>query len=412
MPDPEQRPRPTKERVRRIAMSGALALFLTAGLAAGIRWLIETRHFESTDNAYVGGDIVPIAPQVEGTVIAVHAVYTDLVQVGDELVTLDPADARIDLEQAQAELAQTVREVHSARLANASLAAEIELREANLAKAEQDLARRRDLTSSVAISAEELDHAETDARAARSDLLAAREKLATNRALTGDGPIAGNPRVREAAATLHAAYLDWQRTAVRAPVTGHVARSSVQPGQRVEPGASLMAVVALDRLWVDANFRESQLKAMRIGQPVTLQADMYGKEVTYHGEVRGLGAGTGSAFSLLPPQNATGNWVKVVQRLPVRITLDPEELTRHPLRVGLSMRVKVDIRDRSGHQLAQRPRAGAAARTDVYSGLDRAADRLVAAIIAANDGSDLTAVSAVESVDAGGRQWPSDDGPE
>jgi len=396
MTTPDASTREKRLQTRRIAMLSALLVFAALGLAAFVWWYIEARNFETTDNAYVGGDVVPVSAKVAGTVVAIRAGTTDLVRAGDELVALDPTDTQIALDAAEAELAQTVREVHSLRVANASLAAEVQLREANLAKAEQDLARRRDLTNRVAISVEELQHAETAAQAARSDLLAAREKLATNRALTGDGPITDHPRVRRAAAMVRAAFLDHKRTSIAAPVTGYVARSAVQLGQSVVPGEPLLAVVPLANVWVDANFQESQLAHMRIGQAVTLEADMYGSDVVYHGKVVGLGAGTGSAFSLLPAQNATGNWVKVVQRLPVRISLQPKELLQNPLRVGLSMTAKVDISDRSGQQLARQPRQGAGSRTDVYAGLDTAADQRVAAIIADNVGSAARAASSPE----------------
>ncbi|MFA7555892.1 MAG: HlyD family efflux transporter periplasmic adaptor subunit [Spongiibacteraceae bacterium] len=371
---------------RRVAMISAASIFTVIGLVAAVWWFIEMSHYQSTDDAYVNGNVVTITPQVAGTVIAISAENTDLVHAGDELVALDEADVKVALDQAEASLAQTVREVHSRRVTNASLSAEVELREAQLVKAEQDLVRRKDLASSGAVSSEELHHVETAVKAARSDLLAAREKLATNRALTGDGEMADNPQVLHAAANVRSAYMNWRRTAVPAPVSGYVAKRSVQLGQRVQPGDALMAVVPLGEVWVDANFKESQLEDMRIGQPVVLEADIYGSSVVYHGSIAGLGAGTGSAFSLLPAQNATGNWIKVVQRVPVRVVLDAKELAQHPLRLGLSVTAKVDISDLSGHQLATQSRPGKAYQTNVYADLDSAADQRVAAIIIANNG--------------------------
>lgn len=371
---------------RRVAMISAASIFTVIGLVAAVWWFIEMSHYQSTDDAYVNGNVVTITPQVAGTVIAISAENTDLVHAGDELVALDEADVKVVLDQAEASLAQTVREVHSRRVTNASLSAEVELREAQLVKAEQDLVRRKDLASSGAVSSEELHHVETAVKAARSDLLAAREKLATNRALTGDGEMADNPQVLHAAANVRSAYMNWRRTAVPAPVSGYVAKRSVQLGQRVQPGDALMAVVPLGEVWVDANFKESQLEDMRIGQPVVLEADIYGSSVVYHGSIAGLGAGTGSAFSLLPAQNATGNWIKVVQRVPVRVVLDAKELAQHPLRLGLSVTAKVDISDLSGHQLATQSRPGKAYQTNVYADLDSAADQRVAAIIIANNG--------------------------
>ena len=396
MTTPEVEYQPQRARQRRVAMTVAALVFAAIGLVAGVWWFLEASHYESTDDAYVGGNIVTITPQVAGTVVSIRADNTDLVRAGEDLVSLDPADAKVALEQADAELAQTVREVHSLQVTNASLSAEVELRQTQLAKAQQDLARRRDLSASGAVSAEELHHAETAVKAARSDLLATREKLATNRALTGDGPIAGNPRVQRAAAKVRSAYLDWRRASIPAPVTGYVARRAVQLGQRVHPGDALLAVVPLGEVWVDANFKENQLEDMRIGQPVTLAADLYGGSVTYHGTIAGLSAGTGAAFSLLPAQNATGNWIKVVQRVPVRVKLDPRELQEHPLRIGLSMSARVDVSDLSGHQLAQQVRDNSTYHTEVYAGLGGDADRRVAAIIAANDGAEPMAGKVAE----------------
>ncbi len=380
-------------RHRRVAMISATVIFALAGIAAGSWWYLVARHYESTDDAYVGGNVVTVTPQLGGTVISIHADDTDLVRAGDELVVLDPTDTQVALDQAEAELAQTVREVHSQRVSNASLSADVDLRETRLRKAEQDLARRKDLADSGAVSSEELHHAETATRAARADLLAAQEKLATNRAITGAGPIADNPQVKRAAANVRSAYLDWRRSTIPAPVSGYVAKRSVQLGQQVHPGDALLAVVPLGEVWVDANFKEGQLQRMRIGQPVTLEADMYGSSVTYHGTVVGLGAGTGSAFSLLPAQNATGNWIKVVQRVPVRVKLDAAELGDHPLRIGLSVTAKVDVSDTGGEQLARSPRQGEAYVTDVYANLDREADQRVAAIVAANDGDEPIAAN-------------------
>src|SRR6185312_12514193 len=208
----------------------------------------------------------------------------------------------------------------------------------------------------------------------------------TTRALVENTQVASHPEVQAAAARVHAAYLDLQRDTLVAPVSGHVAKRAVQVGQRVQPGTPLMAVVPLSQVWVDANFKETQLQHMRIGQPVTLESDLYGGGVEYHGHVEGLGVGTGSAFSLLPAQNATGNWIKIVQRLPVRIELDRGELQQHPLRIGLSMDAKVNLHDQSGSVLSQKAPDKPVFSTDVYERGSREADALIAKIIADNSG--------------------------
>jgi membrane fusion protein (multidrug efflux system) len=377
----------TNPRRRRIALLLASAVFLTLGAAYGGYWALSARYLESTDDAYVAGNIVQVTPQVAGTVVAIAADDTDFIKAGDRLVMLDPADSKVALDQAEAALAQTVRSVRSVYATNATLAANVALQDSELAKVQADLHRRRNLARTGAIAYEELNHAETAVKVAQADLLAAKEKLATNRAFTDGIEVDHHPQVRLAAAKLREAYLAYQRSTVPASVSGHIAKRAVQLGQHVAPGTPLMAIVPLDQLWIDANFKEGQLARMRIGQPVRLEADLYGGEVVYHGTIVGLAAGTGSAFSLLPPQNATGNWIKVVQRLPVRVALDPAELKRRPLRIGLSMTATVDVRDQSGAQLATATRPQHAYQTAVFDGQTAAAEQRVQHIIAANDGS-------------------------
>jgi membrane fusion protein (multidrug efflux system) len=300
-------------------------------------------------------------------------------------VDLDEADAKVALDQAEAQLAQTVREVRTLFATNDSLAASVNLREADVAKAKEDFNRRQALAGTGAVSGEELGHARTALAAAEAALSAAKEQLASNRALIDHTTVEQHPNVARAAARVREAWLAYERASIPAPVTGYVAKRAVQVGQRVNPGASLMAVIPLDQVWVDANFKEGQLRQMRLGQPVTLTADVYGNKVEYHGKVAGLGAGTGSAFALLPAQNATGNWIKVVQRVPVRVALDAKELAAHPLRVGLSMNVEVNVRDQSGSQLAEGVRREApVAQTAVFTEESKGADALVGRIIAAN----------------------------
>ena len=370
---------------RKKLLAAVLGTFAAAGIAYAIYWATVARYIEDTDDAYVSGNVVQITPQVAGTVVAIDVDDTQFVHAGDKLVQLDNADADVTLRRAEARLAQTVREVRNLFADKKQLEAEVEKREVDLAKVRADLARRERLAGSGAVSAEELQHARETVRSAESALAAAREQLAGNRALVDNTSIAHHPNVERAAAEVRAAFLDYRRTVLPAPVAGVVAKRSVQLGQRVSPGAPLMAIVPLDEVWVDANFKEGQLGNIRVGQPVRLTADANGVE--YHGTVEGFGAGTGSAFALLPAQNATGNWIKVVQRLPVRIALDPRELEAHPLAVGLSMEVEVDVHRQDGA-----PPAHATAGTDwsyrtaVFTEENRVVESLIAGIIERNGG--------------------------
>ncbi|GKS89932.1 MULTISPECIES: efflux RND transporter periplasmic adaptor subunit [unclassified Acidovorax] len=385
---------------RRKALISLAAVVVVAGGAWGVYdWLVAS-HYEDTDNAYVQGNVIQITPQTGGTVMSILADDTDFVKAGAALVKLDPADASVALEQAEAGLAQAVRQARTLYANNGSLNAQISLRQADVAKARSDIARATDdlrrrqaLSGNGAVSKEELNHAQSQLDAARTALAAAeagvvsaREQLASNQSLTQGISVDQNPNVLAAAGKVREAYLAARRTDLPAPVDGYVARRTVQLGQRVAAGTPLMTVVPLNQVWVDANFKENQLRNLRLGQPAKLTADLYGKKVEYTGTIAGMGVGTGSAFALLPAQNATGNWIKVVQRVPVRIAIDAEQLRTHPLRVGLSMDVKVDTQDRSGHLLADAPRTQAVAQTAVYDDLDKGAGADVARIIAANAG--------------------------
>jgi membrane fusion protein, multidrug efflux system len=378
-------PETPPERKRKPMMLLLTVIFVATGIGYASWWNLFGRYVEETDDAYVAGNVVQITPQTHGTVLAIHADNTDYVEVGETLVELDKADAQLALDQAKAQLAQTVREVRTLFATSDSLAASVDLRKADVEKARDDLARRKTLNDSGAVSSEELEHARTTLAAADAALTAAREEYASNHALIDNTSVAEHPNVLKEAARVHAAWLALDRTGIPAPVSGYVAKRAVQLGQQVAPGVPLMAVIPLDQLWVDANFKEGQLRQMRIGQAVTLTSDVYGNAIEYHGKVVGLSAGTGSAFALLPAQNASGNWIKVVQRVPVRIALDTDELSKHPLRVGLSMRVKVDLHDQSGSQLADSAsRKQSSHRTAVYTRQDSGADALVQGIIEAN----------------------------
>ena len=318
-------------------------------------WLGYARFYESTDDAYVAGDLVNVMSQVSGTVVSIGADENDLIEAGQELVRLDATDARIALQDAEEQLARTVRQTRTVFANRDQLRAIVDQRLADLARAQADYGRRRNLAASGAVSGEELGHAADAVKAARDALVAAEKNLAASSALVGRTGVADNPDVRAAATQVERAWLALVRTSVRAPVRGYVARRAVQLGERIAPGAPLMSIVPLGRLWIEANFREVQLRRMRIGQHARVVADLYGGHVTFEGRVQGLGMGTGSAFALLPAQNATGNWIKVVQRVPVRISLDPQQLAAHPLRIGLSTVATVDVHDTGGPQLAQRP---------------------------------------------------------
>ncbi|UBM09464.1 HlyD family efflux transporter periplasmic adaptor subunit [Cupriavidus metallidurans] len=377
-----------RTRKRLLALLGLGALVAAAGY--GAYYYSVARFHEDTDDAYVNGNLVQLTPQVSGTVVAVNADDTEIVRAGDAIVTLDPADARIALANAEAALGQTVRQVSALYVNNNTLAATVQQRQVDLSRARDDLRRRSEAAESGAVAAEDVAHARDTVKAAEAALETAKQQLASNHALTDQASVADHPSVQAAATRVRDAYLANARNTLPAPVTGYVARRSVQVGQRVAPGNPLMAIVPLDGVWVDANFKEVQLKHIRIGQPVELHADLYGGKVTYHGKVVGFSAGTGSAFSALPAQNATGNWIKVVQRLPVRIALDPVELRAHPLQVGLSMQVDVATRERGGELSPAKGTSTpirTAYRTDVFERYGAEADSEIDRIIARNSNS-------------------------
>jgi membrane fusion protein, multidrug efflux system len=351
-------PSPTAQQLRRRRRTWLLMLtaaLLVVALVVLAWWLLYARFYESTDDSYVAGDLVNVMPQVSGTVVAINADETDRVSVGQELVRLDTTDLKIALQDSEQQLARTVRQTHTVFANRDQLAALVAQRRADLARAQADFDRRKNLTHSGAVSAEELSHARDELNAAGDALLAAQKNLAASNALVANTGVADNPDVQAAATAVERDWLAVQRASIRAPVSGYVARRSVQLGDRIAPGTPLMSIVPLNRMWIEANFKEVQLNRMRIGQPVRVIADLYGRHVEFRGTVEGLGMGTGAAFALLPAQNATGNWIKVVQRVPVRITLDPQQLAEHPLRIGLSTTATVDVRSSSGEQLARTP---------------------------------------------------------
>ncbi|MEK6348344.1 MAG: HlyD family efflux transporter periplasmic adaptor subunit [Burkholderia sp.] len=404
MSDPQQNAagaaKPNNTKRKRLMLLLAVIIVIAA-VAYGFYYFLVARFHEETDDAYVNGNVVQITPQVTGTVIAVNADDTQTVTAGSPLVKLDPADAQVALQQAEANLAQTVRQVRGLFVNDDQYRAQVTLRQTDLSKAQDDLRRRLAVAQTGAVSQEEISHARDAVKAAQASVDAAQQQLASNRALTANTTIADHPNVLAAASKVRDAYLANARNTLPAPVTGYVAKRSVQVGQRVAPGSPLMSVVPLNAVWVDANFKEVQLTHMRIGQPVELSADIYGSSVTYHGKVVGFSAGTGSAFSLLPAQNATGNWIKVVQRLPVRIALDPKELEQHPLRIGLSMQVNVDIQNDQGGQLGNVQNT--VYQTDVFAKYGDEANAEIARIIAENAGGAGAARTSAAAPAATGR---------
>nr|WP_279089966.1 HlyD family efflux transporter periplasmic adaptor subunit [Comamonas thiooxydans] len=361
-----------REQRRNRLLAGLAGMVLLAGAAAGAYWWLHASHFVSTDNAYAAAEVAQVTPSIGGTVLEVLVRDTQAVKQGDVLVRIDPTDARLALAQAEAELARAMRRVKGYVANDGGLKAQVTAREADekraaaqllaveadMERATIDLQRRQALARSGSVSGEELTQAQNAFAAAKAQLasaVAAQAQARANReaaigakqvnaTLIEGADAETNPEVQLAQARRDQAQVDLDRSTVRAPVDGVVARRSVQIGQRVQAGAPLMTVVPVQRIYVDANFKEGQLGKVRVGQRVQLQSDLYGSDVKYSGTVVGFSGGSGSAFAAIPAQNATGNWIKVVQRLPVRIQLDAAELARNPLRVGLSMQVTVDTR--------------------------------------------------------------------
>ncbi|MGN6707148.1 MAG: efflux RND transporter periplasmic adaptor subunit [Rhodanobacter sp.] len=370
---------------RRRALLIVAAAFILAGLAWFALWFFVFSTRVKTDNAYVGGNQVAISAQVPGTVVAILADDTQRVEAGQVLVRLDPTDAKVRLEQARSALAQAVRGVRQQTSSASSADAQVDAARLALQKADADLKRHLPLLAAHAESPEIVQHLRDGVAQARAALAGAQAQAAAAHAAIEGTDVARNPGVMQARANFSAAWIAAQRNAIYAPVSGYVAQRSVQLGNSVQPGQQLMTVVPLHDLWVEANFKESQLRHIRIGQPATVVSDLYGDDAVFHGKVIGLGAGTGSVFSLLPAQNATGNWIKIVQRIPVRVVFtDPKQLEQHPLRLGMSLNVDVNLHDRSGPTLAQRTPSQPAFSTDIYQQQLARADAEIKEIIHAN----------------------------
>ena len=383
-----QSPQPSanKKKKRKSVLIVLALIFVLIGIAWGAYWFLVLRHFQETDDAYVAGNQVQVMAQVSGSVNKVWFEDTDFVKKGDVLVSLDKTDAEQAFEKAQTALATSVRQTHQLMINAKQYQATITLRQTALTQAEADLKRREPLGASNLIGREELQHARDAVASAKAELDVAVQQYNANQAMILNTSLENQPAVKQSAAELRDAWLALQRTDIRSPMDGFVSRRSVQVGSQISTSTPLLAVVPATNLWIDANFKETQLAGVRIGQPATVVADIYGDDVVYHGKVVGLDMGTGSAFSLLPAQNATGNWIKVVQRLPVRIELNPEDIAKHPLRIGLSTLVKIDTTSPEGSTLATSVRQQAAYSSNALA-IDLApVNQLITDIVRANAG--------------------------
>ena len=369
------------KRSRNLAILGSV--FALAGLAYLLYWLLVASKREVTEDAYVGGDLVQVSARVGGTVIAITGKDMDLVQAGDTLLQFDSTDAQTQLQKAANALAGSARQFRQQHEQANQLDAAIAVQKLQLARAKEDLQRREPLAQQQAIADEELAHARTAVEVAQAALTQTQRQASTIHALIDGTTARTNPTVLQAKAAYVDAWLAAQRNAVVAPVTGYVTQHNVQLGQRIQPGQTLLTIVPLHNLWVDANFKEAQLRNLRIGQSAEVVSDLYGSDVTYHGKVVGIGVGTGAAFALLPAQNASGNWIKVTQRVPVKIALDAPEIASHPLRIGLSTTTTIDTHDRSGLMLSDANSQPASESTQIYntdlSQVDAEAERIIAA---------------------------------
>jgi len=358
-------------------------VILVAAIGYGIYWFLTARFYESTDDAYVAGNVVAVTSRENATVTSLHADNTQTVRQGQLLIEMDPSVADVNMAAAEANLARTVRSVRGEFSGADTYRAQLAQSEVALSQARADLQRRQAASADGAVSAEELAHARQAVEAAEAQVDAAHGGLDHSLSQVEGTDVADNPDVLAAEAQLRTAAIVLGHMRIVAPVDGVIAQRTVQVGQQVQAGTPLMAVVPLSTVWVDANFKEVQLQDMRVGQPVTVTADVYGGSVVYHGHIEGLGAGSGSAFALLPPQNASGNWIKIVQRVPVRIALDPQELASHPLRVGLSVAASVDVRDTSGVQVTDQM-AGGTMTADTGEDTTASSDVIIAKILADN----------------------------
>ena len=373
-----------KSQQRKKGLSIFILLLLLIAIGSAAYWFFFIKGFEETEDAYVSGNQVMVSAQVAGNISKINVDNMDPVQAGDVLLELDDTNAKLSFEQAKSNLANAVRQISQLNYTVKQLKSAVRANEITLAQVQGNLNRRVQLVKDGAIDKESFQHAKEAVELAKANLTTSQNQLEANQALLLDGPLSEQPQIQSAVSNLKQAWLNLERTKIRSPIKGYVARRNAQVGQAVSVGGALMAVVTTDQMWLDANFKETQLTHMRIGQPVEIHFDLYGKDKTFNGKVVGIEMGTGSAFSLLPTQNATGNWIKVVQRVPVRIQLDPQQLIENPLRIGLSATVKVNVSDSQGETLRDQAPATTLYSTNVLQYDESAINNLIESIIRDN----------------------------
>ena len=373
-----------KSQQRKKGLSIFILLLLLIAIGSAAYWYLFIKGFEETEDAYVSGNQVMVSAQVAGNISKINVDNMDPVQAGDVLLELDDTNAKLSFEQAKSNLANAVRQISQLNYTVKQLKSAVRANEITLAQAQGNLNRRVQLVKDGAIDKESFQHAKEAVELAKANLTTSQNQLEANQALLLDGPLSEQPQIQSAVSNLKQAWLNLERTKIRSPIKGYVARRNAQVGQAVSVGGALMAVVTTDQMWLDANFKETQLTHMRIGQPVEIHFDLYGKDKTFNGKVVGIEMGTGSAFSLLPTQNATGNWIKVVQRVPVRIQLDPQQLAENPLRIGLSATVKVNVSDSQGETLRDQAPSTTLYSTNVLQYDESAVNNLIESIIRDN----------------------------
>lgn len=373
-----------KSQQRKKGLSIFILLLLLIAIGSAAYWFFFIKGFEETEDAYVSGNQVMVSSQVAGNISKINFDNMDPVQAGDVLLELDDTNAKLSFEQAKSNLANAVRQISQLNYTVKQLKSAVRANEITLAQAQGNLNRRVQLVKDGAIDKESFQHAKEAVELAKANLTTSQNQLEANQALLLDGPLSEQPQIQSAVSNLKQAWLNLERTKIRSPIKGYVARRNAQVGQAVSIGGALMAVVTTDQMWLDANFKETQLTHMRIGQPVKIHFDLYGKDKTFDGKVVGIEMGTGSAFSLLPTQNATGNWIKVVQRVPVRIQLDPQQLAENPLRIGLSATVKVNVSDNQGETLRNQAPGTTLYSTNVLQYDESAVNNLIESIIRDN----------------------------
>lgn len=389
---PPNEPLPEKKdysKHRKPILLGAIFIFLLIALACFLYWLIWLRFEESTDDAYVDGNMVTLTPQISGIVTSINADDTDYVKKNQCIIQLDPTDSSIAFQQNKANLAENLRNVVKMFEKVKELQAEIEVKKADLYIAQVDFENRRNLVDAGGVSKEDYAHSEAHFHAAFADLQRVEHQLTSAIAQIDGTSVTTHPLVEMAKDQLRESWVKLQRCQIRTPVSGLIAQRTIQLGEWVNPAQPLLAIIPPDQMWITANFKEIQLAKMKIGQPVKMRADIYGDDVVYHGTIIGIGGGTGSVFSVLPPQNATGNWIKIVQRVPVRICLNPDELKKHPLRLGLSLEVEVDIHDTNGSVIPAPKPPGSLYETDLFNCQIEGSEEIIREIIRANVSSEF-----------------------